>query len=169
VKDVPFIHQAYNFCGLSSSAMMLRAGGIEASQFDLARKRSHHRWGEGTSWPELVSVAGKLGQTWKIVAFPYTKGGYARAKDALLTQLKSGSPAIIDILEEESSKSAHSIVICGFDPKTSEYLARNPALPFPGFQVFTEDRLMTIWRSRGFIPRNDTLQRPMIVSARAGK
>ena len=54
-------------------------------------------------------------------------------------------------------------MICGFDPKTSEFLARNPALAFPGYQVFSEERMKTIWRSRGFIPGNNTLKRPMIV------
>jgi hypothetical protein len=87
----------------------------------------------------------------------------------LLGQLKLGSPAIIDILENESSTSAHSIVICGYDPKTAEFLALNPALAFPGFQVFPEERLITIWRSRGFIPKNAILQRPMIAINRVGK
>ena len=38
--------------------------------------------------------------------------------------MKSGSPVIIDILEDESSPNAHSIVICGYDSKAGEFLAR---------------------------------------------
>jgi Peptidase_C39 like family len=164
VKDVPFVHQAHNFCGLASSTMMLRSKGVATSQFDLARKRSHHQWGQGTDWQELVSVAAQLGQNWKIVAFPHTPAGFGRAKAALLAQLKARSPVMIDILENESSLSAHSIVICGYDSKAGEFLARNPALPYPGFQVFSEDRLKIIWRSRGFIPKNKILQRPLIIA-----
>jgi uncharacterized protein len=163
VKDVPFIHQAHNFCGLASSTMLLRHRGIQVSQFDVARKRSRHRWGKGTDWQEIVSVAGKFDQKWGILAYPNTKSGFVKGKDAILGQLSSGSPVIIDILENVSATSAHSIVICGHDPKTGEFLARNPALLFPGFQVFTEERLRTIWRSRGFVPKNMILQRPMIV------
>ena len=169
VKDVPFIYQAHNFCGLASSTMLLRRQGIQASQFDVAVKRSHHRWGEGTDWQELVSVAGKFGQKWKILTYPNTSSGFAKGKEAILGQLSSGSPVIIDILEEASATSAHSLVICGHDPQTGEFLAHNPALPFPGFQVFTEDRLKTIWRSRGFIPWNFILQRPMIVMNPSGQ
>lgn len=165
VKDVPFVHQAHNFCGLASSTMILRSRGVAISQFDLARKRSHHEWGQGTDWEELVAVASQSGQTWKIVAFPYTPEGFTQSREALVGQLRSGSPAIIDILELDSSLSAHSIVICGFDSRSGEFLARNPALPFPGYQVFTEERLKTIWRSRGFVPRNRVLQRPMIATA----
>lgn len=167
VRDLPFIHQAHNFCGLASSTMLLRHEGIPASQFDVAVKRSHHQWGEGTDWQELVKVAGKFGQKWKILTYPNTSSGFAAGKDAILGQLNSGSPVMIDILEEVWGTSAHSILICGHDPQTGEFLARNPALPFPGFQVFTEDRLKTIWRSRGFIPRNFILQRPMIVKNRS--
>jgi TPR repeat protein len=165
VKDVPFVHQAYNFCGLASSTMILRSKGVATSQFDLARKRSHHQWGQGTDWQQLVSVASQSGQKWKIVAFPCTPAGFARSKETLLAQLKSGASAIIDILENESSPSAHSIVICGYDSKAGEFLARNPALSFPGFQAFSDDRLKTIWRSRGFIPKNKVLQRPLIATA----
>jgi tetratricopeptide (TPR) repeat protein len=163
VKDVPFIYQAHNFCGLASSTMLLRRQGMQVSQFDVALKRSHHRWGEGTDWQQLVSVAAKFGQKWRILTYPNTSAGFAKGKEAILGQLSSGSPVMIDILAEASATSAHSILICGHDPKTGEFLARNSALPFPGFQVLTEDRLKTIWRSRGFIPRNPILQRPMIV------
>jgi hypothetical protein len=168
VKDLPFIYQAHNFCGLSSSTMLLRFQGIQTSQFDLARKRSHHQWGRGTDWQQLVLVAGKFGQKWKIVTFPMTKAGFIKGKDAIVARLNSCSPVIIDILEETSSTSAHSIVICGYDSKTAEFLSRNSALPFPGFQVFPEERLKTIWRSRGFIPNNSIMQRPMIVMDRPG-
>jgi hypothetical protein len=163
VKDVPFIHQAHNFCALASSTILLRLDGVQVSQFDVAQKRNHNRWGEGSHWKEMVAVAGRLGKSWRIVAFPNTASGYLKAKSLVLEELKSGRPAIIDILEDKSSRSAHSIVICGFDPKTSEFLARNPALAFPGYQVFSEERMKTIWRSRGFIPGNNTLKRPMIV------
>jgi Peptidase_C39 like family/Sel1 repeat len=164
VKDVPFIYQAHNFCGLASTTMLLRREGMQVSQFDVAVKRSHHRWGAGTDWQEIVSVAGKFGQKWEILAFPNTTAGFVKGKESIVQRLSSGSPVIIDILEDASATSAHSIVICGYDPETAEFLARNSALSFPGFQVFTEQRLKTIWRSRGFIPRNAILQRPMIVT-----
>jgi WD40 repeat protein/TPR repeat protein len=169
VKDVPFIYQAHNFCGLASSTMLLRHQGVPKSQFDVARLRRHHKWGEGTSWDELVRVAGKLGKTWKIVTFPNTKDGFTKGKEAILAQLASGSPVIVDILEDETSRSAHSLVICGYDPAISEFLACNPALAFPGFQVFPEERLKIIWRSRGFIPWNFVLQRSMIMIDRGAK
>jgi hypothetical protein len=162
LKDVPFVHQARNFCGLASSTMLLRHQGVKISQFDVARTRSRNQWGEGSHWDEIVSVAGKLGRKWKIDSFAYTEEGFTSAKAAVLAALRSGRPAIIDILENGTWTSAHSILICGHDPKTGEFLARNPALLFPGFQVFPEERLKVIWRSRGFIPRNFTLLRPMM-------
>jgi hypothetical protein len=167
VKDVPFISQAHNFCGVASSTMLLRHQGLKVSQFDVARTRTPNKWGEGSHWDELVAVAGKLGRKWKIDSFPNTGEGFAKAKAALLAELRSGRPAVIDILEDWFGSSAHSIVICGYDPRTAEFLARNPALPFPGFQVFPEERLKVIWRSRGFIPKNFILRRPMMLADRA--
>jgi TPR repeat protein len=162
VKDAPFIHQAHNFCALASSTMLLRHQGAKASQFDVARSRSKHEWGQGSHWDEMVAVAGKLGQKWKINSFPNTGAGYDAAKAALLAHLHAGRPAVIDILEGNTFASAHSILICGHDPMTGEFIARNPALNFPGYQVIPEDRLKVIWRSRGFIPNNTKLLRPIM-------
>jgi len=166
VKDVPFVHQAYNFCGVASSTMLLRYQGVKVSQFDVARTRTVNKWGEGSYWDELVSVAGKLGRKWRIDSFANTEQGFTTAKSALIRELRAGRPVIIDILESLSSDSAHSIVVCGYDPPSAEFLVRNPALPFPGFQVFPEKRLKVIWRSRGFIPKNDKLLRPMMLAIR---
>ena len=169
VKDVPFVHQEHNFCGVASSTMLLRHQGVKVSQFDVARTRTANKWGEGSHWDELVSVAGKLGRKWRIDSFANTEEGFATAKAELIGELGSGRPVIIDILERAwFSDSAHSIVICGYDPETTEFLARNPALPFPGFQVFTEERLKAIWRSRGFIPNNFKLLRPMMLADSGG-
>jgi hypothetical protein len=162
VKDVPFVHQAHNFCGVASSTMLLRHQGVKVSQFDVARTRTVNKWGEGSYWDELVAVAGKLGRKWRIDSFANTEQGFTTAKAALIRELRAGRPAIIDILESSSSASAHSIVVCGYDPPSAEFLVCNPALPFPGFQVFTEKRLKVIWRSRGFIPKNSKLRRPMM-------
>lgn len=162
VKDAPFIHQAHNFCALASSTMLLRQQGAKAGQFEVAQSRSKHQWGEGSHWDEMVAVADKLGQKWKIDSFPSTAAGYDAGKAAVIAHLQSGRPLIIDILEGSTFGSAHSILICGYDPKTAEFIARNPALNFPGFQVFSEERLKVIWRSRGFIPKNSQLLRPLM-------
>jgi hypothetical protein len=169
VKDVPFVHQAYNFCGVASSTMMLRHQGLKVSQYDVARARTPNQWGEGSHWDELVSVAGKLERKWRIDSFANTEEGFATAKAALIKELRAGRPIVIDILENKSADSAHSIVVCGYDPQTAEFLVRNPALPFPGFQVFTEERLKVIWRSRGFIPKNSKLLRPMMLADTGGQ
>lgn len=168
VKDVPFVHQAYNFCGVASSTMLLRHQGVNISQFDVARTRTMNQWGEGSHWDELVAVAGKLGRKWRIDSFANTESGFTTARAALLRELRAGRPVIIDIMENESSTSAHSVVVCGYDPQSSECLVCNPALPFPGFQVFTEERLKVLWRSRGFIPKNLELLRPMMLAKSAG-
>src|SRR5262249_1214673 len=84
VKDVPFVHQAHNFCGVASSTMLLRHQGVKVSQFDVARTRTPNKWGEGSHWDELVSVAGKLGRKWKIDSFANTEEGFAKAKAALV-------------------------------------------------------------------------------------
>ncbi len=148
--------------------MLLRHQGVKVSQFDVARAREVNRWGHGSRWDEMVTVAGKLGRKWKIMSFANTEEGFAAAKTATTKELRCGRPLVIDILEEKDSPSAHSLLICGHDPKTGEFLARNPALPFPGFQVFPEQRLKLIWRSRGFIPNNAELLRPMMLSDTAG-
>jgi hypothetical protein len=168
VKDVPFVHQAYNFCGVASSTMLLRQQGVKVSQFDVARARAAHQWGQGSHWDELVAVAAKLGRKWRIDSFANDEPGFATAKAALLGELRAGRPVIIDILEGATSASAHSIVVCGYDPQMAECLVCNPALPFPGFQVFTEDRLKVIWRSRGFLPKNPKLLRPMMLAESGG-
>jgi hypothetical protein len=54
--------------------------------------------------------------------------------------------------------------VCGYDPRSAEFLVRNPALPFPGFQAYTEEHLKVIWRSRGLIPKNVRLLRPMMLA-----
>jgi hypothetical protein len=164
VKDVPFVHQAHNFCGVASSTMLLRHQGVKVSQFDVARTRTVNQWGEGSHWDELVSVAGKLGRKWRIDSFANTEQGFTTARAALLRELQAGRPVIIDILESFFSASAHSIVVCGYDPQAAEFLVCNPALPFPGFQVFPQDRLKVVWRSRGFIPKNLKLLRPMMLA-----
>jgi hypothetical protein len=168
VKDVPFVHQAHNFCGVASSTMLLRHQGVKICQFDVARTRAVNKWGEGSHWDELVSVAGKLGRKWKIDSFANTEQGFTEARAALIRELRAGRPVILDILENASSASAHSIVVCGYDPQAADFLVRNPALPFPGFQVFTEERLKIIWRSRGFIPKNFKLLRPMMLADSKG-
>jgi hypothetical protein len=45
---------------------------------------------------------------------------------------------------------------------SAEFIARNPALNFSGFHAFSEERLMQVWRSRGFIPVNSQLLRPIM-------
>jgi hypothetical protein len=169
VKDVPFVHQAHNFCGVASSTMMLRRQGVKVSQWDVARTRTVNQWGEGSHWDELVSVAGKLGRKWRIDSFPNTEPGFTTARAALIRELRARRPVIIDILESSSSTSAHSIVACGYDPETAELLVCNPALPFPGFQVFTEAHWKEIWRSRGFLPKNSKLLRPMMLADSGGE
>jgi hypothetical protein len=164
VKDVPFVHQAHNFCGVASSTMLLRHQGLKVSQYDVARTRTMNQWGEGSYWDELVLVAGKLGRKWRIDSFANTEEGFVTARAALIKELRAGRPVVIDILENQSADSAHSIVVCGYDPQTAEFLVRNPALPFPGFQAFTEERLKVIWQSRGFIPKNSKLLRPMMLA-----
>jgi hypothetical protein len=168
VKEVPFVHQAHNFCGVASSTMLLRHQGVKVSQYDVARVRRPNRWGEGSHWTELASVSGKFGHRWKIRSFPNTDKGFTEAKAALVAELTAGRPVIIDILEKEAGHSAHSILICAYDPKSGDFVARNPALPFPGYQVFPEERLKVIWRSRGFIPANFFLLRPMMFIDAAG-
>jgi hypothetical protein len=169
VKDLPFVHQAHNFCGVASSTMLLRQQGLKVSQYDVARTRTANQWGEGSHWDELVLVAGKLGRRWRIDSFANTEEGFATAKAALIKELRAGRPVVIDILENKFAHSAHSIVVCGYDRQTAEFLVRNPALPFPGFQAFTEERLKVIWRSRGFIPKNSTLLRPMMLADTGGE
>jgi len=163
VRDVPFVHQADNFCALATSAMLLRHQGVKISQFDVARTRSVHRWGHGSRWEEMVSVAGKLGRKWKLESFVYTDEGYEAAKATLLEELRAGRPAIIDYLRREHFRSAHSVVVCGYEGETGRYLVLNSNLPFPGFQVFSETKLRAIWRSRGFIPNNSELLRPIML------
>ncbi len=167
-KDVPFIHQAHNFCALASTTMLLRQQGAKASQFEVATKRSKHQWGEGSHWDEMVAVADKLGQKWKIDSFPNTAAGYEKAKAAVLDHLRSGLPVVIDILEGNTFGSAHSIVLCGYNPATSEFVARNPALNFPGYHAFSEERLKLVWRSRGFITKNSQLLRPIMAPVETG-
>ena len=167
VRDTSFVHQAHNFCALASSTMLLRHQGAEVSQFDVARTRRVNRWGRGSHWDEMVRVAGKLGRQWKIRSFDMTEKGFAAAKAAALNELNSGRALVIDILKDGDSPSAHSILLCGYDPETNEFLGRNSALPFPGYQVFSEQRLKEIWRSRGFLPNNTELRRPMMLAANA--
>jgi len=167
VRDTSFVHQAHNFCALASSTMLLRHQGVTVSQFDVARTRSVNRWGHGSRWDEMVSVAGKLGRKWKIRSFDMTPKGFTAAKATAFDELNSGRALVIDILEGEDSLSAHSILLCGYDPKTSDFLVRNSALPFPGYQVFSEERMKEIWRSRGFLPHNKGLRRPMMLAAEA--
>jgi peptidase C39-like protein len=135
----------------------------------VAHSRTEHEWGKGTPWDDLVKIAGKFGQNWKIESYPYTDEGFATGKASVLTQLRSGTPVMIDILDEEAVKSAHTILIVGYDAKSGEFLAHNPARHFPGFQVFPEDRLKTIWRSIGFIRGNTNLLRPTLSVERKSK
>lgn len=110
----------------------------------------------------MVSVVGKFGQNWKIESFPNTQDGFAAAKAAAIKELRSERLVIIDILYDDTSSSAHSVVVCGHTTETGEFLVRDPALPFLGFQVFSEEQLRLIWRSRGFAPINSTMLRPMM-------
>ncbi|MBI3410978.1 MAG: SEL1-like repeat protein [Planctomycetes bacterium] len=162
IKDISFVFQAHNFCGVASSTMLLRHQGLNVSQYDVARKRFKHQWGQGSRWTELTWVAGKFEKDWKITSFPDTDEGFASGKKQVISLLEKGSPVIIDILEHDPKGSAHSILVCGHDPKSGQLLVRNPALPYPGFQAFSEQRWKETWRSIGFIPSNNRLLRPMM-------
>lgn len=143
VRDVPFVHQAHNFCVLASSSMLLRHQGIQVSQFDVADARS-----SPVTWhDEMVSVADTFGRQWQRESFAYTDEGYEVAKATLLEELRSGRAVVIDYLRTKTLKSAHTVVVCGYDRETGRYLVLNPNLPFPGLQVLSEKFLKATWRS----------------------
>jgi TPR repeat protein len=162
VARIPFVHQAHNFCGVASSTMLLQHSGGKLSQFDFAKRREDHRWSKGSHWDELAAVAAELSQRWTIRSFPKTAAGFEDAIHELAALIAAGRPVIIDIRENPKNPGAHSILASGYDPHTRELLVVNPALRFPGFQVFSEVRLKDVWKSRGYLPNIKVERRPIM-------
>jgi hypothetical protein len=152
VQKTRFVHQAYNFCGVASSTMLSQHYGGKLSQFEFAKQRANHKWAHGSHWDELADVAKKLEQDWTIRAFPVTDSGYEEAISATAEILRRGEPVIVDIREDEANPGAHSILAVGYDPDSGELLVLNPAISFPGYQVFSEERLKQVWKSSGYLP-----------------
>ncbi len=160
--EIPFVHQAYNHCGVASGTMALRHQGCDVSQFDVKRLCPRSKRGHGVFWSKLLIAAEKCKHRWRIEEYAVTDEGFEKGKTLLLEELSAGRPVIIDWLTDPDNTSAHSVVLCGYDKGTKEFLFRNPALTFPGIHVLSEARFKEIWRSRGYIPNNDVVRRPLI-------
>ncbi|MEM7392601.1 MAG: C39 family peptidase, partial [Verrucomicrobiota bacterium] len=160
--DIPYIHQAHNHCGISSATMTLRHQGEPVSQFQVKRHCPGSGWAEGAYWTDLLLAAKHFEKNWAIETYRVTDKDFETGKRFLLSELNAGRPVIIDWLEDLESRSAHSIVLCGYDETAKEYYFKDPALTFPGIRVRSEEDFRNVWRSIGFVADNRILKRALI-------
>lgn len=162
--DLPFEPQAYNFCAIASTTMLLKSTGLKLTHFDLAQKRPNHQWNHGARWPVMVKAAAKYNCKLSIHSFPYTNEGFEKGVAELIDELNHNRPAVVDLLDTTLFPNAHSILLIGYSQDTGEFIFRDSAMPFPGIRVLTTPRFKELWRSKGFIPKNETLLRPYMKS-----
>lgn len=162
--ELPYEPQAHNFCAVASSSLLARFGGLDTTQFDLARAAPRPIWGKGAGWDTMAAIAAQKGQSWKVESVPYTDGGFDEGIRALLAELAAGRPVLVDILPDKNGRSAHTIVLVGHSAEAGEFAFRDQAWNFPGIHMINEAEFKEIWRSRGFIRTNRDLRRPLMRS-----
>ena len=159
--DFRHIHQGWNNCAPTSSAMYARFHGSTATPYDFKRLCPASPIGTGTDWSDLIAAAGKLKMKWKLLTFPHTEAGFAKGTAFLRGELDAGRPVVIDF--NFANGSGHTLVCVGYSTDENVYLLRDPAHPSPGLRIMPAEELEKLWQSRHYSRVATERVRPVIV------
>ncbi|MGI8782209.1 MAG: C39 family peptidase [Acidobacteriota bacterium] len=115
--DVPFVHQAPNYCGPAALTMVMKHWKWSGSQHDIAR---HHLPfpKHGLTGEELKRLAEVEG--FRAVVF---RGDSSRLRNLI----RQGRPIIVAIDASQFSAIRHFVVIVGWDEEEDAWLVHDPA------------------------------------------
>ena len=165
--DGPHIHQGYNNCGATSSAMLARVQGAKIGAWDFKRL-CPSPIGTGTDWGDLLAAAEKIGLHWKLVTFTPDDDGFQQGTAFLRLELDAGRPVVIDFKftgpEYPTGEAGHTLDVAGYIASEDLFILRNPAIASPGLELIAAEDLNRYWRSDhyGELSHN-ILSRPAIV------
>ena len=163
---MPHIHQGWNNCGATSSAMLARAQGKKAGGWDVKRL-CPPPLGTGTDWEDLLKASKKLDLCWKLVTFKPDDDGFDKATTFVRSELDAGRPVVIDFkytgAQYPGGEAGHTLALVGYIAKEDLYVLCNPAIATPGLQLIAAKDLKHYWRSDhyGEFSKN-VLSRPII-------
>ena len=165
--ETPHVHQGYNNCGATSSTTFARFQGAKLSAWDFKRL-CPTPIGTGTDWNDLLNVAAKIGQRWKLVTFTPDDDGFENATAFLRTELDAGRPLVIDFKfigsEFPTGEAGHTLGLVGYIAAENLFILCNPAIASPGLQLMTAEDLKKYWRSDHYSALSKgVLSRPAIV------
>ncbi|MEZ5302770.1 MAG: hypothetical protein R3F11_19345 [Verrucomicrobiales bacterium] len=131
--ELPYEPQAHNFCAVASSSLLARFGGLDTTQFDLARAASPPDLGQRSRLGHDTSRSpAQKGQSWKVESFPTPTAATMKAS-ARLTEMPPGAWSS-SISCPTKYCSAHTIVLVGHSAEAGEFVFRDQAWNFPGIQ-----------------------------------
>jgi len=163
----PHLHQGYNNCGATASAMLARFQGATVGGWEFKRLCSSPV-GTGTDWSELLAAAEKIGRHWKLVTFPADTAGFEKGTAFLRGELDAGRPVVIDFRftgpQYPGGAAGHTLDLVGYSAAEHLYILRNPAIAAPGLELITTEDLQRYWQSDGYSESaHGVLSRPAIV------
>jgi hypothetical protein len=115
--DIPYVHQASNYCGPAVLAMVFRYWDHSADQHDIAGKFVTFPR-KGLSGEQLKQCANENGFT----AFSF-KGD----RDNLIKHLRQGRPLIIALGPSFPAFTNHYVVVVGWIPSSEEWIIHDPS------------------------------------------
>lgn len=165
--EAPHIHQGYNNCGATATAMLARFQASKVGAWEFKRL-CRSPVGTGTDWGELMAAAGKIGLHWKLVVFTPDDEGFEKATAFARSELDAGRPVVVDFRftgpQFPGGAAGHTLDLVGYIASENLYVLRNPAIATPGLELITADDLKRYWQSNSYGSiAHGILSRPAIV------
>ena len=167
--EVNHLYQGWNNCGPTSTAMLARHKGSNASPYDIKRLCPRTPIATGTDWTDLVAAGKALGQDWELITFSNDDQGFDEGLKALRSRLDRGEPVVIDFTVETKEngkirRSGHTLLVVGYHAEKDQIVLKNPNQPPPGIQLTSAEQLKKDWTSRGYsYVAKGKAARPLIV------
>jgi hypothetical protein len=151
--EAPHIHQGYNNCGATATAMLARFQSSKVGGWDLKRM-CKSPLGTGTDWGELMAAAGKIGLQWKLVTFTPDNEGFEKATAFARSEIDAGRPLVIDFRytgpQFPGGAAGHTLDLVGYIAAEHLYILRNPAIATPGLELMAAEDLKHYWQSNSY-------------------
>ncbi len=163
----PHIHQGYNNCGATATAMLARFQASKIGAWDFKRL-CHSPIGTGTDWGDLMAAAAKIGLHWKLITFTPDDEGFDKGTAFIRSELDAGRPVVIDFRftgpQYSGGAAGHTLDVAGYIASEHLYILRNPAIATPGLELITSDDLKHYWQSNSYgSMAHGVFSRPAIV------
>jgi TPR repeat protein len=159
--SVDHLHQGYNLCGPTASAMAAAAWGRPIHPFDIKRD-CRSPFGTGTDWAEMVDVLDYHGLTADLRTWPDTDEGFEDGMQVVQRELDAGRVVVVDVTWSGST-SGHTMLASGYDNEAGLLILHDPALPHPGIRLMPYSEWRSIWHSRWYSKQSRGVARPVIM------